>query len=61
MAFEGEQQQLNVEMDATTKQLESYFYIKTINYSAKEKINLEQGTNTYTFRNASKGEGLLKI
>ncbi|PZX08126.1 von Willebrand factor type A domain-containing protein [Psychrobacillus insolitus] len=60
VAFEGEQQQLNVEMDATTNTSGEILLYQNDQLLAKEKINLEQGTNNYTFRNASIGEGLLK-
>ncbi len=60
VAFEGEQQQLNVTLEATQNTEGELLLYQNDQLLFREPITIEQGTNTYTFRNASKGEGLLK-
>ncbi|SDM48752.1 von Willebrand factor type A domain-containing protein [Psychrobacillus sp. OK028] len=60
VAFEGEQQQLNVTIEATIATVAELLLYQNDQLITREQINLEPGTNTYTFRNSSKGEGLLK-
>lgn len=60
VAFEGEQQQLNVELEATTNTSGELLLYQNDQLLSREQIMLEQGTNNFTFRNASTGEGLLK-
>lgn len=60
VAFEGEQQQLNVTLEATSEAVAELLLYQNDQLLTREQINVEPGTNTYTFRNASKGEGLLK-
>ena len=60
VAFEGEQQQLNVTLEATSNALAELLLYQNDQLITREQINVEPGTNTFTYRNASKGEGLLK-
>lgn len=60
IAFEGEQQQLNVQLEATTKTEGELLLYQNDALLFREQISLEQGTNSFTFRNTSAGEGLLK-
>lgn len=60
VAFEGEQQQLNVTLEATSDSAAELLIYQNDRLITREQIKIEPGTNTYTFRNASKGEGLLK-
>lgn len=60
VAFEGEQQQLNVKLEATTDTKGELLLYQNDQLLSREQITLEKGTNSFTFRNASKGEGLLK-
>lgn len=60
VAFEGEQQQLNVKIEATTETKGELLLYQNDQIISREQISLEQGTNSFTFRNASTGEGLLK-
>ncbi|TQR08328.1 VWA domain-containing protein [Psychrobacillus soli] len=60
IAFEGEQQQLNVQLEATTNTTGELLLYENDQLLSREQITLEQGSNSFTFRNASTGEGLLK-
>ncbi|TQR20160.1 VWA domain-containing protein [Psychrobacillus vulpis] len=60
VAFEGEQQQLNVKLEATANTKGELLLYQNDQLLSREQITLEQGTNSFTFRNASTGEGLLK-
>lgn len=60
VAFEGEQQQLNIQVESTKSVAGEMLLLLNDQLIAKESVRIEQGTNTYTLRNASKGEGLLK-
>lgn len=60
VAFEGEQQQLNVQLEATTNTTGELLLFQNDQLLSREQIALEQGTNSFTFRNAPTGEGLLK-
>ncbi|MFF2752314.1 VWA domain-containing protein [Psychrobacillus sp. NPDC058041] len=60
VAFEGEQQQLNVKLEATTDTKGELLLYQNDQLLSREQVSLEQGTNSFTFRNASTGEGLLK-
>ncbi|GGA17571.1 VWA domain-containing protein [Psychrobacillus lasiicapitis] len=60
IAFEGEQQQLNVQLEATTNTNGELLLYENDQLLSREQITLEQGANSFTFRNASSGEGLLK-
>jgi len=60
VAFEGEQQQLNVILEATSNAEAELLLYQNDQLITREQVNVEPGTNTYTFRNTSKGEGLLK-
>ncbi|MFJ7970576.1 VWA domain-containing protein [Psychrobacillus sp. NPDC096389] len=60
VAFEGEQQQLNVQLEATTNTTGELLLYENDQLLSREQITLEQGSNSFTFRNASTGEGLLK-
>ncbi|MGE7977966.1 VWA domain-containing protein [Psychrobacillus sp. NPDC093200] len=60
VAFEGEQQQLNVELQATKATNGELLLYQNDQLLSREQVALEQGSNSYTFRNTSKGEGLLK-
>ena len=60
VAFEGEQQQLNVELEATKATNAELLLYQNDELLSREQVSLEQGSNSFTFRNTSKGEGLLK-
>ncbi len=60
VAFEGEQQQLNVTLEATQNAEGELLLFQNDELLFREPIVIEQGTNSYTFRNSAKGEGLLK-
>ena len=60
VAFEGEQQQLNVQIESTTSSNGELLLYQNDQLLSREQIMVEQGSNSFTFRNASKGEGLLK-
>lgn len=60
VAFEGEQQQLNVELEATKATSGEILLYQNDKLLSRELVSLEQGSNSFTFRNTSKGEGLLK-
>lgn len=60
VAFEGEQQQLNVQVESTKSVVGELLLLLNDQLIAKEPVQIEQGSNTFTLRNASKGEGLLK-
>lgn len=60
VAFEGEQQQLNVELESTTNTEGEILLYQNDELISRQHLTLEQGTNTFTFRNSSAGEGLLK-
>ncbi|WP_313891446.1 VWA domain-containing protein [Psychrobacillus sp.] len=60
IAFEGEQQQLNVKLEATANTNGELLLYQNDQLISREAIALEQGTNSFTFRNSSVGEGLLK-
>lgn len=60
IAFEGEQQQLNVKLEATTDTKGELLLYQNDQLISREQVSLEKGANSFTFRNASTGEGLLK-
>lgn len=60
VAFEGEQQQLMVEVESTSETSGELLLLQNDQLLSKQTVNIEKGTNTFSFRNASVGEGLLK-
>lgn len=60
VAFEGEQQQLNITLESTNSTKAELLLFQNDQLITREQINVEPGTNSFTFRNTSKGEGLLK-
>lgn len=60
VAFEGEQQQLNMQIESTKATNGEILLYQNDQLLSREQVSLEQGSNSFTFRNTSKGEGLLK-
>ncbi|QFF98306.1 VWA domain-containing protein [Psychrobacillus glaciei] len=60
VAFEGEQQQLNVQLESTNDTKGELLLYQNDQIISREHVSLEKGTNSFTFRNSSTGEGLLK-
>lgn len=60
VAFEGEQQQLIVEVESSSEKEGELLLLQNDKLLMKQYVKIESGTNTYSFRHASKGNGLLK-
>ncbi|TSI11701.1 VWA domain-containing protein [Lysinibacillus sp. BW-2-10] len=60
VAFEGEQQQLVTEVEATTATSGELFLYENDQLIHKETVQLEEGTNVFTYRHIGKSEGLVK-
>jgi len=60
VAFEGEQQQLVVQVESTKAVTGELLLSQNDEFLSTQSIQIEPGTNTFTLRHASIGEGLLK-
>lgn len=60
VAFVGEQQQLIVHVDSTKAVSAELLLSQNDQFLSKQRVQIEPGSNTYTFRHASKGDGLIK-
>lgn len=60
VAFEGEQQQLIVQVESTKAVTGELLLSQNDEFLSTQSIQIEPGTNTFTLRHASIGEGLLK-
>ncbi|MFC4409378.1 VWA domain-containing protein [Chungangia koreensis] len=60
VAFEGEQQQLIVEVESSSEKEGELLLLQNDKLLMKQAVKIEPGTNTYSFRHASTGNGLLK-
>lgn len=60
VAFEGEQQQLVVEVESSKDVIGELILSENDEYLLTQQVEIQAGTNTFTLRHASTGEGLLK-
>lgn len=60
VAFEGEQQQLIVEVESSSEKEGELLLLQNDQLLMKQTVQIQAGTNTYSFRHASTGNGLLK-
>ena len=60
VAYEGEQQQLIVHVESTKSVLGELILSQNDQFLATQRVQIEPGSNTFTIRHASTGEGLLK-
>lgn len=60
VAFEGEQQQLIVQVESTKAVTGELILSQNDQFLSKQPVQIEPGNNTFTLRHASTGEGLLK-
>ena len=60
VAFEGEQQQLIVQVESTKAVTGELILSQNDEFLSKQPVQIEPGSNTFTLRHASDGEGLLK-
>lgn len=60
VAFEGEQQQLIVQVESTKAAKGELILSQNDQFLLKQPVTIESGSNTFTLRHASTGEGLLK-
>ncbi|MFC6038165.1 VWA domain-containing protein [Paenisporosarcina macmurdoensis] len=60
VAFEGEQQQLIVQVESTKAATGELILSQNDQFLSKQPVQIEPGNNTFTLRHASTGEGLLK-
>ena len=60
VAFEGEQQQLIVQVESTKAVSGELILSQNDQFLSKQPVQIEPGNNTFTLRHASTGEGLLK-
>ncbi|MGB3261523.1 VWA domain-containing protein [Paenisporosarcina sp.] len=60
VAFEGEQQQLIVQVESTKAVQGELLLSQNDQFLSKQFVQIEPGSNTFTLRHASVGEGLLK-
>ncbi|WP_075617393.1 VWA domain-containing protein [Paenisporosarcina indica] len=60
VAFEGEQQQLIVQVESTKAVSGELILSQNDEFVSKQAVQIEPGSNTFTLRHASTGEGLLK-
>ncbi len=60
VAFEGEQQQLIVQVESTKAVVGELILSENDTFLASQTVQVEPGSNTFTLRHASAGEGLLK-
>jgi len=60
VAYEGEQQQLIVQVESTKSVLGELILSQNDQFLATQSVQIEPGSNTFTIRHASTGEGLLK-
>ena len=60
VAFEGEQQQLIVQVESTKAVTGELILSQNDQFLSKQQVQIEPGNNTFTLRHASTGEGLLK-
>ena len=60
VAYEGEQQQLVAEIESTTPSEGTLYLYENDQLIHEEKVQLEQGSNVFTYRHVGKAEGLVK-
>ncbi len=60
VAYEGEQQQLITEVEATTATVGELYLYENDKLIHQETVNLEKGSNVFTYRHIGKAEGLVK-
>lgn len=60
VAFEGEQQQLVVEVESSKDVIGELILSENDEFLLTQQVEIQAGTNTFTLRHASTGEGLLK-
>ena len=60
VAFEGEQQQLIVQVESTKAVTGELLLSQNDEFLSKQSVQIEPGSNTFTLRHATAGEGLLK-
>ena len=60
VAYAGEQQQLVTEIESTTATHGNLYLYENDRLIHEEKIQLEQGSNVFTYRHVGKAEGLVK-
>lgn len=60
VAFEGEQQQLIVQVESTKSVTGELILSQNNEFLSTQSVQVEPGSNTFTLRHASIGEGLLK-
>ncbi|MEK3935261.1 VWA domain-containing protein [Sporosarcina sp. FSL W7-1349] len=59
-AYEGEKQLLHVEVESSTRTTGELIITQNDEEIIRESVELEPGTNRFSFRNAASGKGLLK-
>lgn len=60
VAYKGEQQQLITEIDATSKTVGTLYLYENDQLIHQEQVNLEEGSNVFTYRHIGNAEGLVK-
>lgn len=60
VAYKGERQQLTVQVEASTNTTGELLLSANDKVIEKQKVQLDSGSNTVTFRHTAKGDGLIK-
>ncbi|MGF9976405.1 VWA domain-containing protein [Viridibacillus arvi] len=60
VAYKGERQQLTVQIEASTNTTGELLLSANDKVIEKQKVQLDSGSNTVTFRHTAKGDGLIK-